>query len=125
MGRCEAKRSERGSVGAQFIGDDSGRCEALLLEQLEHEFLGHLGVSLGLNQKIEHLALVVDFTPWPVPPAVDHHGHLVEVPVIARLRRCASQVGGDCRAELQKPAPDRFVGDVNAALGQHLLDVTK
>ncbi len=28
-------------------------------------------------------------------------------------------------AKLQEPPPDRFVGKVNATLGQHLLDVTK
>ena len=125
MGRREAKRSKRGRVGAQFVGDDPRRCEALLLEQLDHELLGRLGVAPGLNEKLEHLSLVVDRTPKPVPFPVNDHDHLVEMPVIAGPRTRASEIGGNLWTKLQEPPTDSLVGQVDAALGQHLFDVTK
>ncbi len=47
------------------------------------------------------------------------------MPMIAGLRAGAAQVGGDDGSKLQEPAPDGFVGDVQAALGEHLLDIAK
>ncbi len=63
MGRRQAERSKRGRVGAQFIGDDPGQCEILLLEQLDHELLSRFCMAPRLNEKIEQLSLVVDRTP--------------------------------------------------------------
>ncbi len=49
---------------------------------------------------------------------------LVEVPMPTRLRMSTPQAPGDGRAELQNPAPNRFVGDVDTALGKRILNIS-
>src|SRR5580704_15237291 len=66
---------------------------------------------------------MIDDAPEVHPPACDAHHHLVEVPAIARACALASKVSRDDRAELQDPAPHRFIGQVETTLGQELLDV--
>ena len=42
--------------------------------------------------------------------------------MIAGPRAGTAQIGGDDRPELQEPAADGLIGDVQAPLGEHLLD---
>lgn len=85
---------------------------------------GGSGVEPSLTQigtEIKHLAAIVDGTPQPVALAVDRHDHLVEMPVITGPRAQAPEVRGDAWTELEEPAPDRLVGNVDAAFGYDLL----
>ena len=58
------------------------------------------------------------------PLASDPNNHLVQMPSIARARAATPQPPRDQRAELQHPAPDGFVGDIEPTLGQQILDVS-
>ena len=49
--------------------------------------------------------------------------HLVEVPLRAWPGTKPTEVAGESWPELQNPAPDCFIGDVEPALGQELLHV--
>ena len=55
-------------------------------------------------------------------PDDDHH--LIEVPTVAGPGAGAAEIGGDGRSELQEPAAQSLVGDVQAPLGEHLLSIT-
>jgi len=55
--------------------------------------------------------------------AFSPHHHLVEMPLVARRRPALPQLAGDQRTKFQHPAPHRFVGDVESALGQQFLDI--
>jgi hypothetical protein len=70
----------RRSVGAQPVGDERLRREALLPEQFAHNFRGRPGVAPPLHQQVENLALVVDRSPEPESSAGDQNRHLVEMP---------------------------------------------
>jgi hypothetical protein len=59
----EAQLSESRTVGAQLVGDQQLRCEALFLEQLAHQPKRRLGISPTLNEHLEDLALVVNRAP--------------------------------------------------------------
>ncbi len=57
--------------------------------------------------------------PYKVHPfAGDPNHHLVEVPSIARARAAPPQLSCDPGPEFQNPAPHRFIGNLQAALGQ-------
>jgi hypothetical protein len=56
----EAQLPESRAVGAQLVGDQQLRCEALFLEQLAHQPECRLRISPTLNKHVENLALVVD-----------------------------------------------------------------
>jgi hypothetical protein len=119
----QSQTSERGGVGAQFLGDQQFRPEALLLEQLAHQPQRRAAVAAALNQHVENLALVVDGTPQIHPLAGDAHYHLIEVPAIARPRTALTEPSRDRGTEFQHPAPHRFIGDVEPSFGQQLFDI--
>ena len=62
----EAQLPERRAVGAQLVGDQQLRCEALFLEQLAHQPECCLRISPTLNEHVENLALVVDGAPQAI-----------------------------------------------------------
>jgi hypothetical protein len=66
---------------------------------------------------------VIDGAPQVHPLPGDPDDHLVEVPSLARARAALPQVARDQWAELQHPAPHSLIGDLQAALGQKILDV--
>ena len=74
---------ESRGVGAQLIGDQQFRREALSLEQLAHQPKRRPAVAARLDQHVEHLALMIDSTPKVHPLPADPLHHLVQVPTIA------------------------------------------
>jgi hypothetical protein len=116
--------AERRGVRAQLVGDQQFRREALLLEKLAHQSQRRLAVAPALYQHVEHLALVIDGTPEIHLPTGNPDHHLVQMPPVTRPRATPAQPSGDRRAEFQHPTPHRFIGEVEPALGEQLLDVS-
>jgi hypothetical protein len=73
----EAQLPESRAVGAQLVGDQQLRCEALFLEQLAHQPECRLRFSATLNKRVEDLALVVDGAPQVHPLPGDPDDHLI------------------------------------------------
>jgi hypothetical protein len=80
--------------------------------QSEHSLVGLLSRSL------------VDGTPQVHVLARDPDDHFVEMPAIARSRTALSQAPSDRRSEFEHPTANAFVGEVEATLGKHLLDIS-
>jgi hypothetical protein len=80
-------------------------------------------VAALLDQHVQHLALIVDRAPQPHAPPADLHHHLVQAPPTGRRAPASTQVGGEERAELDRPAADSFPADVDPAFGEQFLDV--
>ncbi len=119
----KAYSSEGRRVRPKLVHDDPGWCEALLLEQLLHQLSCGFGVAPSLNEEIQNLAFIVHSAPEPIVLPLDDDHHLIEVPMIAGLRAGTAQIGGDDRPELQEPAAHGLVGDIQAPLGEHLLNI--
>jgi hypothetical protein len=119
----QSETPERGGVGAQLVGDQQFRHEALLLEQLAQQPQRRPTIASTPNQHVENLALMVDGTPEIHPLAGDAHHHLVEMLAIARSRVTLAQPSCDHGTEFQHPAPYGLVGDLKPALGQQFLDI--
>src|SRR5438045_3222735 len=62
------------AVGAQLVGDQQLRREAVFAEQLAHQPECRMWISPTLNEDIEDLALVVDGAPWGHPLPSDPDG---------------------------------------------------
>ena len=112
-------------VAGELVGHDDPRHILPPLEQFAEELYGGLGVSAGLDEDVEHVALLVDGAPEIVLLAVDANVHLVEVPFIAGSRSAAAQPGDVGVPEFVAPLPDGLVGDDNAALQHQLLDLAE
>ena len=59
----QSETPERRGVGAQLVGDQQFRREALLLEQLAHQPQRRPAIAAALDQHVQDLALVIDGTP--------------------------------------------------------------
>ncbi len=105
--------------------DPALRRKALLLQQFSQEPLCRPRTAPWLNQKVEHLAFVVDRSPQPMFPATDFDDHLIEMPASARSRATTLKIASDQPPEFQEPAPDRLIRNVDATLGQQILDIAK
>src|SRR5437016_3685586 len=91
MPRGQSETAERRGVGAQFVGDQQFRREAVLPEQLAHQPQRRSAVAPALDKQVEDLALVIDGPPEVHPLPSDPHHHLVQMPAIARPRTPLTQ----------------------------------
>ncbi len=113
------------SVGFQLVRGNALRREALLLQELSQQSPRRLSASSWLDQEVKHLAFVVYRPPRPVITATDLDDHLVEMPTRTGARTTAAKIARNQSAELQEPASNRFVRNIDATLGQQILDITK
>ena len=113
------------SVGSQLVGHQYVRRKALLLEQSAHELRSRSGVAPPLHEKIENLAFVIDRSPEPEPSAADQNRHFIEMPTRGWPRTSAAKFLGEQRPELQHPSSDRFVRDIQPALGEQIFDIAE
>ena len=125
MNRANPLFADGDGKGFELVcGDALGR-KALLLQQLSQQSRRRPGTASALDQEVEHLAFAVDRPPQPVFPVTNLDHHLVEMPACARPRTVAPKIARYSQAELQKPATDGLILDVNSALSEHLLDIAK
>jgi len=112
----------RRAVGAELVGDDALRADALLLQQALQKLGSGVLVTLFLYDLVEDVAILIDRAPQPafLTRNVDHH--FVEMPDIVATWGFALQAAGEVGAEFHRPSPDRLVREHDPALRQHLLD---
>lgn len=82
-------------------------------------------VPPALDDEVQDLSFIVDGAPQIRPPSADPAVHLVQMPARRGGPRRFSQPLGEDRPELDGPAPDRLVADIDPALRQQILDVSK
>jgi len=66
---------------------------------------------------------VIDGAPEVHPPTRDLHNHLIKVPSVTRARALSPQPLRHGRSELQHPAADRFIGNLDPTFGKQILRV--
>ncbi len=113
------------AVRWQFVGDEGIRNKALLFQQFAHQLQRCFLVSTGLDQDIQHFTLAVHRPPEVHPFAVDGDKHLIKVPPAVWSRACLSQVPGIGLPELQCPAPNGLVRNIDTTFSQQIFDIAK
>lgn len=78
-----------------------------------------------LLQDVEHVPVLFHGPPQVPLHAVDFDEHLVQVPLVTRLRTAPTQSSGIDRAEPACPLADCLVAEFDAALEHSLLDVAQ
>jgi hypothetical protein len=89
---------------------------------MEISFARH---QFPLTSSGKNLAFVVDRSPEPESPAGDQNCHLVQMPARGGPMTSAAKFPGEQRPELQHPSSDRFIGEVQPALGQQIFDIAE
>jgi hypothetical protein len=87
------------------------------------EALRGVGIAPGLNEDVEHNAILIDGAPEVMPHALDSDEDFVHVPLVPWPRPAAAQAVGETRTEFLAPASYRLVGDDNTALSQEQLNI--
>ena len=64
---------------------------------------------------VQHLTLIINGAPEVHARAANHGYHLDQVLLLTRARPATPQIAGIDLTELEHPAPDRLVRDVEAA----------
>ena len=112
-------------VAAEFVGDDHPRHVLQVFEQRAEESFGGHRISAGLDQNVEHVAVLVDRAPQVVLRAVDPDEHFVAVPFVTGPWPASAQPAGVGLPEFGAPASDRFVADRDTAFEHEFLDLTE
>ena len=69
-----------GAIRPQVIGDDFVRHQAILLQQLAHQFQRCGLIPLGLNQDIRNLSFAIDGAPEINQASIDLELDLIRMP---------------------------------------------
>ena len=123
--RYASQIPQRSRIGEQAVSHDLVRHVALALQQFPQKFQGCSLVPALLHQDVQDLTLLVDGSPHEHPFAIDAHDHLVEMPDGVSLSALATNVGGDGRTELVRPAANRLVAHIDPAFGEHFLNIAQ
>ena len=119
----EGKQTDRGAVGAEFIGYNRRRREALLLQEFPHQPNCRPNVPAGLNQEIQDFALTVHGTPEIELPPSNYDDHLVQVPAFGRSWPPTLNPPRIGPTEFQDPSSNCLIRDVETTLGKQVINV--
>ena len=98
---------------------------ALFVQSSREQAFGDLYIAADLNDLVENATVLIDGAPEVALVTIDGDDDFIEMSNIPRAWRLAFQAAGVIGAKLQRPAPDRFVGDDDAAFEQNFLDQTQ
>jgi hypothetical protein len=76
----------RGTIGTEFVGHNDSLHVARTLQQLAKEALSGLRVTPAPHQNIKHVAMLINGPPEIVQLAANADKHLIQEPLVARLR---------------------------------------
>ena len=112
--RCQVP--DRPEIAAQLVrDDDTGLTKPV--DQPCQNTSRSLGVSLGLNENVEHVAVRLDRPPETVFSAVDWDDDLIQVPFVDRGRSVAPDAIGKVAAKAVHPSSDGFPADHHTPIG--------
>jgi len=125
MDRSKPFFADGDGIGLELVRGDALWRKALLLQQLSQQSPRRSSTASALDQEVEHLPFIIDSPPQPVFSTTNLEDHLVEVPACTWPRPATATIASNQQPELQKPAPDGLVRNVNAPLCQQFLDIAK
>jgi hypothetical protein len=111
------------AIAPHLVGHNHPRYILQTPQKLLEEALRGVGIVPGLNEDVEHNAILIDGTPEIALHASDSDEDLVHVPLVPWPRPAAAQAVSETRAEFLAPASYRLVGDHDAGLSQEQLNV--
>jgi hypothetical protein len=111
------------AIASQLVSHNHPRHILQPPQQASKEALRCLGIAPGLNEDVEHNAILIDGAPEIVLHALDPNKDFVHVPLVAGPWPATAQAVGETRAELLAPASHRLVGDDDTTFRQDQLDI--
>ena len=126
-GAAVPDRRDQGTAGGliarQRVGDQAARDGALCFQELTEESDRSSSIPSGLHEDVDHIPILVNRPPPVLRPALNPHEQLIEIPRISLASPPPSPPSRILQSERQAPSADRLVRDVDAAVGEEVLDV--
>src|SRR5215469_11237037 len=97
------------AVAPQLVGHDHPRHVLQTLQKPPKEALRRVGIAPGLNENVEHDAILIDGTPEIVLHTLDPDEDLVHVPLVPWARPASTQASSETCSEFLAPASRRLV----------------
>ena len=116
------KFSDGGPVPGQLVGADR-LWNVEFAEQASQECSCRFGISVALQQDIEHDSVLVHGPPQPVTDTADGRTHLVHVPPGTLSGFPVTQLFSNERRKFDVPLPQRVVARLNTALLEQFLHI--
>jgi hypothetical protein len=118
---------ERRRIGSRAVGDDAAGA-TISPHQLPQELESRPPIALLCNDDSKDFSFVVDRTPQIVGDAVDLYEDLIEVPSPFGTAPTEGDpslldLSREYRSESVLPKPHGLVADIDAALGEQVLDI--
>jgi hypothetical protein len=113
------------AVAPKLVGHNHPRLILQTLQEPFEEARRRLGIAPGLNEDVEHNAILIHGAPEIMLHALDTDEDLVHVPLVAGSWPAASQAVGETRGEFLAPASHRLVGNDDTAFSQDQLDIAQ
>ena len=95
------------------------------LQQLPEETRGRPPITAGLNEKVDQIAVLVDRTPEILPPTLNIHEQLVQMPGVTQVSSPSPERAGVRRTECLTLLPNGLVGHGDAPLGQQIFGISE
>jgi hypothetical protein len=113
------------AIAQQLVGHNHPRLILQTRQQPLEESLRRLGIAPGLNQDIEHNAILINGTPEIMLHALDADEDFVHMPLVTRSWPAAAWAVGETGGELLAPTAHSLIGDDDTALRQDQLNITQ
>jgi hypothetical protein len=92
-------------------------------QQADEKEFGGLGISVFLQENVEHISILIHGPPQPVRTPSDLHVHLVQMPPRTPSGFAVAQLFSEQGSKLDVPLSERFVADLDAALMKGFLNI--
>ena len=113
------------TVAPQLVGHDHPRLVLQTSQQPFEEARRRLGIAPGLDEDVEHNAILIDGAPEIMLHALDPDEDLVHVPLVAGSWPAAAQAIRETPSEFMTPTPHRLVEDEDTTFRQNQLDFSE
>ena len=123
--KTQAYTFVRCDVALELISDQNLRGDTALPEQFAHQFSGCILVTPTLHQDLQHDAKQIHHAPRPMFLVVDGNNHFIRLLFVAKARPSCPNASSRLLSQLERSAPNHFVGHANTVSGQHFLAHTK
>ena len=108
---------------SHLVGDEPEGFVSLALQESAKEALRRMLVPTGLDENVDHVAVLIDRTPQIMSLSTDRDEQLIEMSDIAEPALSLLQPLGVGWAELAAALPDGLIGDGDTAFGEQIFDV--
>ena len=99
------------TIAPELVSHDHSRDVLQTLQKPPEEALGGVGIAPGLNEDVEHNAILIDDAPEVMLQALDPDEDFVHVPLIPWPRSAAAQAFGKEAEPLEHGAVTELIGD--------------